>query len=479
MHVVVIVLGDVGRSPRMQYHCQSLLECGHSVTLVGYAGEELIPSLVEQLQQVTTTPGRPSRLRVVRFAVPDLTVVRSYGGGAVYFLIRTIVLSLYLLYALVRQVSHHQPAVDFVLVQNPPALPLLFIALCYCRLQAFFWQRGRRPGLIIDWHNLGFSMLPNGTMVRRLAEECERKLAPLADGHLTVTKAMQDYLKRDLHITNDNVDVLYDQPPLLFQPLDVAAQHELLTPLTGMLCFQTGPGSSWTQSLGPEQTLLTEVVLADSPQQSEVRHRPGRPALVTSSTSWTADEDFGMLLDALVTLDRRIADNNDKNDLRILVLVTGKGPERGRYEEQMSRLVLGHIAIATVWLAPADYPRLLACADLGVSLHTSTSGLDLPMKILDLFGCATPVVARDFPCLSELVQDGTNGRVFTTATELANALYELLTPLPSSPSSSSVPNHAYGDLHTYSQRLQERPLRWHENWMDHAFPVLMKSSPMN
>ena len=38
-HIVVLVLGDVGRSPRMQYHALSLLENGHYVTLVGYAGE--------------------------------------------------------------------------------------------------------------------------------------------------------------------------------------------------------------------------------------------------------------------------------------------------------------------------------------------------------------------------------------------------------------------------------------------------------
>lgn len=38
-HVVVVVLGDVGRSPRMQYHALSLSQNGFSVTLLGFYSE--------------------------------------------------------------------------------------------------------------------------------------------------------------------------------------------------------------------------------------------------------------------------------------------------------------------------------------------------------------------------------------------------------------------------------------------------------
>ena len=36
--IQVVVLGDVGRSPRMQYHCLSLIQQNYSVDYVGYGG---------------------------------------------------------------------------------------------------------------------------------------------------------------------------------------------------------------------------------------------------------------------------------------------------------------------------------------------------------------------------------------------------------------------------------------------------------
>lgn len=66
---------------------------------------------------------------------------------------------------------------------------------------------------------------------------------------------------------------------------------------------------------------------------------------------------------------------------RLLILVTGKGPQKGMYLEMMRALDLRRVAFRTLWLDPEDYPLLLGSCDAGVSLHTSSSGLDLPMKV--------------------------------------------------------------------------------------------------
>ncbi|OEU22627.1 hypothetical protein FRACYDRAFT_273942 [Fragilariopsis cylindrus CCMP1102] len=449
LHVIVVVLGDLGRSPRMQYHASSLLKEGHTVSLVGYTGEKLITELQDNTED---------RLHVIRFSVPSPDIFKKVLP--IYLIWRILSLCLYLLYALMVSVpnesikSSTKRRVDCVLVQNPPAMPLLFVVHIYCILTSII--KGYRPAFIIDWHNLLY----------------EQIMAPLANSHLCVTDAMKTFIQKEFGVSDRKIHVLHDCPPSMFKTQTSKENHRLLTKIHGKLCASCSKKScprSWYQHLDPStQTLFTEKI-SNSTTNGADKYSPrlNRPALVTSSTSWTTDEDFGILLDALVRLDVRISEL--KSSLKVVVIVTGKGPQKGFYQKEISILKLKNIAIQTIWLEPADYPRLLACADLGVSLHTSTSGIDLPMKILDLFGCEVPVCAYNFPSLPELVKDDVNGRIFESASDLHEQLLILLSPLDTYP--GCWPPHGFGDLARYSRKLLGRK-RWDGNWKENALPAI-------
>jgi beta-1,4-mannosyltransferase len=171
--------------------------------------------------------------------------------------------------------------------------------------------------------------------------------------------------------------------------------------------------------------------------------------------SWTEDEDFSLLLDAIAELDNKAIDTSFT-----VVVVTGKGPLKEYYTAKVAALQLKRFCVLTMWLAPGDYPLLLGCSDLGVCLHTSTSGLDLPMKVVDFFGSGLPVCAVSFQCIGELVAQDKNGVLFKSSAELSTQLESLLRGFPANQKLASLRQGA------------QATLRWNENWEKAALPVI-------
>lgn len=368
---------------------------------------------------------------------------------------------------------------DILLVQNPPSIPTLLVAWIVAVL--------RGSTLAIDWHNLGFSILAHscGGSTRhplvRVARVYEKLLGRQGHKHFCVTEAMRLWLRDDFGV---DAQVLHDHPPAFFGPTSVADKHELFLRLEDQLkAWQVK--EKYTAATGVEvmegETIFTTATSTANKTKGTTRSRKGssmieqreqqRPALVISSTSWTEDEDFGILLRALQLLDEQWSKRGRSGSRGkaksspfpfLVVVVTGKGPQRAHYEALIRKLPLQRIAICTMWLEAADYPVMVGGADLGVSLHTSTSGIDLPMKVVDMFGCQVPVCALGFSCLHELVRHKENGLVFQSPTDLATCFDELLGQFPQETAELD--------------RLQKGVAgmaRWEENWRQHAAPYLL------
>ncbi|KAG6902990.1 hypothetical protein C0995_008563 [Termitomyces sp. Mi166 len=501
----------------MMYHAQSFAENGFLTYIIGYGGSKLIPSLERQ-----------SKVQIRHLSDPP-----KFLGSVLPFILYGPIKVLHqvysLLFVLLVQIAQ---APEFILVQNPPTIPTLPI----------IWLVEKITGskVIIDWHNLGYSILAlrlgNGHPFVKIAAWFEARFGRTAYVHLFVTNAMRDYLVQKWNLQGHKL-VLHDRPPHRFHRSSSQEIHELFVRLKPSLTLQPSLHDFLPESSVPYSTPFTHTVPEHQPPPAvsstagsaarrnsieyrakisptippisattlytEVQlpcRRPDRPALLVSSTSWTPDEDFGILLEAMQVYEMRARDlcgqtGSTKEGQswvslpKLLVVITGKGPLRDKYMNEVAKLQEKWMWVRCVslWLEAEDYPTLLGSADLGVSLHSSSSALDLPMKVVDMFGCGLPVCALDFACLHELVKDGLNGRVFKTSSQLAEQLEYLLTGFPDTPHlndlraslfRTSKRHSALPYEHTPRQSLdpgdQEWRLgTWDENWNLTVKPLIL------
>lgn len=401
----VVVLGDLARSPRMGFHALALAGEGFLVEII---------AIVDKPVGRELATNEAVRIRSIAAATPP-TPVASRGGT-----VRKVSGQVARLAAAVLRSER----ADIVIVQNPPAVHVLPLLLAICR-----WRGSR---LIVDWHNFGWTILGlrlgQSSRLVAVAGWLERGLAARADHHLCVTDAMREWLRDRLDL---EAVVVRDRPAQRFVELRDRDRGAV------------------------RRDIVQRLELSEDERRAAC---DGSARIVVSATSWSRDEDFSLLLEALRLWSLHPAAEPLPP---LIVVVSGAGPLREEYERRARAMDLPRIALRTVWLSDEDYPRLLAAADLGVCLHRSSSGVDFPMKVVDMLGAGLPTCVLDYgPCLREVLRPGDDCVFFNDAAELTRAWLRLFVEDPRS-------------LAAMRERIAAQPQQtWNNHWRERMLPLL-------
>lgn len=174
--VKVVVLGDIGRSPRMQYHALSLVNIGFKVDIVSYM--DTVP-----LTQVVDNPNiKIHKLHPLKF---------ERGPKLIQYFAKALWQAVSLLFTLFLSGK-----CNYLLCQNPPAIPTLPVCRFYCLVT--------KTKFIIDFHNYAYSImaltLSDGHPLLKVATWIEKYFAQSSDYNLCVTCAMKEDLIQNWNV---------------------------------------------------------------------------------------------------------------------------------------------------------------------------------------------------------------------------------------------------------------------------------------
>ncbi|KAH9589438.1 hypothetical protein LSM04_009251 [Trypanosoma melophagium] len=342
------------------------------------------------------------------------------------------------------------------------------------------------PALVVDWHNFGFTIMQNDgrpSIMVWLYRLFECHLC-LGNGNVTVSQAMRRALCRieeknstkkiGFESKENEVVVLYDTAPSFFGPcLRSQFVKEVLEPMLHL----TSTSRNEVMGLSPPPAFI----LNDIVKKEDSALGTGRNGLfIIASTSWTPDDDYTVVVDALVRIDKRLQQELHKegdNDMTqpsphspvqpIWFLVTGKGVSRERFEKTVAAAHLSPlVTVTTVYFQSyKHYAMALGAADAGLCLHQSSSGLDLPMKAVDMLGSGLPVVALRYEALSELL-DKQCGWLFRDAEELEEIIWKHLL------SCSTVQDKTESLETKRNHVMKSRRETWDDKWNAAVLPLL-------
>ena len=290
-NVAILVLGDLNRSPRMLNHSVALANILsndlNEISLIGFNGGDI-------RSDVSSNP------KIKVYYIPNTLERLLKNLPRFMFLFAAIIRILLQLIMLIYILLVKIPRPNFMILQNPPGIPAIYIA----RMVTFF----RRSKFVIDWHNYGYTILQvnrRNKLIVFIAKMYEKIYGATADIHFCVSEAMKKHLKDNFGIEAINLPDRAMEG--IFKRLELNESHEL---------FQ-----EYFNAKSKEENEIT------TKYKEKVSYVENRPILMLSSTSWTPDEDFNILLNAIIKTEEKILDfyKRKKDTLRkIIFIITGK-----------------------------------------------------------------------------------------------------------------------------------------------------------
>ena len=377
---LLIVLGDICRSPRINNHAQEILKKkNNNVTIFSYKSHKLPLNLTSE------------KVKILEFSERLLNFIKIFPSFLYYFL-RIYIEIFQLIFFLYKT---RNSSYDFILIQNPPCFYILPIIFLY---KKFF-----KSQLIVDCHNFGYTLLSTkNKLIVTFYKFFEIFFLRLcSDLVFCVSENMKKVLKNKWHFKK--ISVLYDRPnKTKFKKLSNLEKYNFLNKFTE---FKTSKNTNIFFTKKNDKFIKIE----------------NSPILLLSNSSYSIDDDFNKLLTALKLYEE------SKNKKNIILIMSGSGPNKKDWSRKFLSQNFKKIKIYFKWFTDEDYPLICGSVDFGISLHNSKSKVDLPIKILDVFACETPAIVYYYSdTIDELVKDKVNGVFFRSDKELFDILEKIV-----------------------------------------------------
>ena len=137
----ILVLGDLNRSPRMLNHSKAisdLLTDINEVSLIGFNGGCLRSDI-----------SNDNKIKTYYISDTINHIVKKLPRFL--FILSALLKIIFQMISLVWILMFKIPRPKFLILQNPPGIPAIYICSIICFM--------RRTTFIIDWHNYGYTIL--------------------------------------------------------------------------------------------------------------------------------------------------------------------------------------------------------------------------------------------------------------------------------------------------------------------------------